>query len=269
MYIDAKNANGTIYITERSDQGNLQIKTEKVSYVAYEEHPYGNLKSITGVRLREVPFSSKKQLLEYKNKHKLWESDVNPTFRYLEHAYPDDNKLPDLRISIFDIEVDRDQVRSYAPPNNPFCPIISFTIYEKWCKKAITIAVPPPNLSFEKALRLIEDPMHPDGYGYMGENEGYYLVPTEIDLLNAFADIIQDTDILTGWNSEFYDLPYIVNRARVIMGGENPDDIAVEQDFLPTDASREYLERLSVFKVLPDTSEVEAYGRRERSCNMR
>lgn len=221
---------------------------------------------MTGKLLKKKIFSSRGQLLKFKEacNQRIWESDVSPTFRLLERDYPDDSKLPDLRISILDIEVDRDPRRGYAPVNNPFCPILSFTVYHKWCDQPITIAVPPPGMPWDEAIQLVNNPTHPDGYGVLGSDQGYYLVQEEIQLLEIFAEVIQNTDILTGWNSEFYDLPYIVNRARVIIGGEDPDVIANEKNFDPAESCHKYLKRLSAFPVLPDVSEVEVYGRRER-----
>ena len=45
-----------------------------------------------------------------------------------------------------------------------------------------------------------------------------YLYEKEGDMLEAFLDIIQDADILTGWNSEGYDIPYLVNRITKVLG---------------------------------------------------
>lgn len=189
---------------------------------------------------------------------------MNPTFRFLERYYPKDDQLPDLRISIFDIEVDKVDGK-FSTPDNPFAPITSITVYHKWSKRAITVAVPPPNMTLEQALKLCADIDNPDGYGPLDEDHGYYLVEDEIQLLEVFAAIIQDSDIIAGWNNEFYDLPYIINRARHVIGGESLDHIRNETEFLPTDRSREYLEQLSAFRVLPDMSFVEAYGRKERT----
>ena len=47
--------------------------------------------------------------------------------------------------------------------------------------------------------------------------ENTMLFATERDMLEAFLDLIDDADILTGWNSEGFDIPYMVNRvARVL-----------------------------------------------------
>ena len=38
------------------------------------------------------------------------------------------------------------------------------------------------------------------------------LFRTEADMLKYFLEVIEDADILSGWNSEGYDIPYTVNR---------------------------------------------------------
>ncbi len=272
--MDSKNINGTIYTSEHDQNGNLVIKTAPATYIAYVSDDFGAFRSITGQKLRRVPFKSRRLLEAAKDQpqfqgKRFWESDVNPAYRLLEKNYPQDDQLPDLRISIYDIEVDRDPIRGYSMPDNPFCPIISVTVYHKWSDQAITLAVAPPDMPMAVARKLCVDPLHEDGYGVLDEDNGYYLVADETQLLEVFAEIIQETDILTGWNSEFYDLPYIINRARHVIGGESLEYISKEgQDFLPTDKSREYLEHLSVFRVLPKASFMENYGRRERTFQL-
>ena len=44
------------------------------------------------------------------------------------------------------------------------------------------------------------------------------LFKTEAEMLNAFIDIIEDADVLSGWNSEPYDIPYVVNRIKKVLG---------------------------------------------------
>lgn len=233
--------------------------------MAYEEDDFGTYRSITGKRLRRVSFPSRRELRRAKDEgHALWESDINPTYRYLETAYPDDSKLPPLRITIFDIEVDRDPIRGYSTTDNPFTPVISITLYHKWSKQAITIALPPPNLTFEEATRLVNQADHEDGYGVMDGDAGYYLVQSEAQLFELFAELICDTDIITGWNSEVYDIPYMINRSRIVMGFEDIEDIRTETMFNPNELSQQYIKRLCAFDALPDVGEIEVYGRKER-----
>ena len=37
--------------------------------------------------------------------------------------------------------------------------------------------------------------------------DNVYLYKDEADMLKAFLDIIEDADVISGWNSEGYDLP--------------------------------------------------------------
>jgi DNA polymerase elongation subunit (family B) len=68
------------------------------------------------------------------------------------------------------------------------------------------------------------------------------LFETEAEMLDAFLDIIQDADILTGWNSEGYDVPYTVNRVTKAL-------------------SKEDTRRFCLFNQFPKRREYEKFGR--------
>ena len=42
--------------------------------------------------------------------------------------------------------------------------------------------------------------------------ENTFVFEEEADLLKTFLDIIEDADVLSGWNSEGFDIPYTVHR---------------------------------------------------------
>lgn len=48
----------------------------------------------------------------------------------------------------------------------------------------------------------------------------YFKCSDEIELLHKFIDMWckLDPDVITGWNIEFFDIPYLVNRIRVVLG---------------------------------------------------
>ena len=52
------------------------------------------------------------------------------------------------------------------------------------------------------------------------DNCTYIHCPTEVELLDKFLSFIEadPPDILSGWNSEFFDIPYIVNRVARVFG---------------------------------------------------
>jgi len=47
------------------------------------------------------------------------------------------------------------------------------------------------------------------------------LFDNEADMLDTFLDLIQDADILSGWNSEGFDMPYTVNRIIKVLSKED------------------------------------------------
>jgi len=133
------------------------------------------------------------------DKGSLWESDFNPVFRCLAENYLGVD-APKLQTCFFDIEVDFDPERGYSSPDDPFNAITAISLYLNWMEQMITIAVPPKSLSMESAKDLVSD------------FPNTFLFETEAEMLSTFLELIDDADVLSGWNSEGYDIPYTVNR---------------------------------------------------------
>ena len=51
--------------------------------------------------------------------------------------------------------------------------------------------------------------------------DNLYLYKDEGEMLKAFLDIIQDADVLSGWNSEGYDIPYTINRVTRVLSKDD------------------------------------------------
>ena len=56
----------------------------------------------------------------------------------------------------------------------------------------------------------------------------YFKCKDEADLLRKFLDLWQkiDCDVVTGWNVEFFDMPYIINRIKRILGDDQAKKIS-------------------------------------------
>jgi DNA polymerase elongation subunit (family B) len=170
--------------------------------------PNGSDKSIYQTRLKKVVSKTKQEFYKNVTAHRgktLWESDCNLVFRTLAENYRH-KPAPDLHVAFLDIESDFCQIRGFAPIEDPFNKITAITVYLSWVDKLITLSIPPKHMSMEEANAIA------------GEFENTIIFDDEIKMLTAFMDIIEDADVLTGWNSEGYDLPYIVNRIKKIMG---------------------------------------------------
>ena len=173
----------------------------------YYADPRGKHKSIYGSPVSRFSSRNNKEFrkeLRLQSGKQIFESDINPVFRCFEENYKDD-VAPKLQTAFFDIEVDVDPVRGYSPTNDPFNAITAISVYLQWMEQLVTLVIPPKNMSWETAQEICD------------QFENTMLFEREEEMLGVFLDLIEDADVLSGWNSEGYDIPYTVNRvARVL-----------------------------------------------------
>jgi DNA polymerase elongation subunit (family B) len=208
MYIDAieDRKRGVIRVVERKN-GKRVFAEYPADYSFYVPDAKGNARATTGERLRKIVPSSYTDFLKHKNsygKGKTFESDVNYTFRTLEKHYKNTTP-PEPHVAFFDIEVGFDKRWGYSTPMEAANPITSIAIYMQWLDRMICLAVPPPTITMDEAVEIADK---------VGDT---LIVQTEAELLKLFLISIEDADILTGWNSDAYDIPYIVNRITQVL----------------------------------------------------
>ena len=138
----------------------------------------------------------------------MYEADLNPVFRCLEENYLD-KEAPNLHVALFDIEVDFDKDRGFAKPDDPHQRITAITLHLSWLDSLITLCLAPKDMPFEMADQIAK------------KFDNTVLCETEAQLLNTFLHLIEDADILSGWNSEGFDIPYIVNRTEMILSKDD------------------------------------------------
>jgi DNA polymerase elongation subunit (family B) len=212
-YVDAMHVRekDQILVVERVN-GERVFKTLPANYVFYYPDPRGNHKSIFGDTLAKFSSANGKTFQREKNlvgsKKRLFESDINPVFRCLEENYRT-VEAPTLNIAFFDIEVAFDTKRGFAPTEDPFNNVTAITVYSSWLNQIVTVAMAPPGMSQAEGERIC------------AKFENCYLFDDEAEMLKAFLDLIEDADVITGWNSTGFDVPYLVNRiTRVISKDE-------------------------------------------------
>ena len=227
-YVDAifdKKLN-QILVIEKNNNKNI-LRYFKPRYLAYYEDPKGLYKSINRKYYSRIEdddqlnFELKKKKIKNKNPGKkiyFYEENFNKVFRCLYDNYRN-KKTPKLNICFFDIEVNFDPERGYAIVENAEKStevedfdlyyteeIISITLYFEWEKSLITLVKIPKG----KKIEDIDESLR--------NNENIVLFDNEEDLLRTFLDLIEDVDILSGWNSEKYDIPYLIGRTEKILG---------------------------------------------------
>ncbi len=227
-----------IRVVERRE-GKRRFTEYPVKYTFYFEDIKGKYKSIFGDPLSRIVCKNtkdyRKELAINKNK-KLFESDINPIFQCLSENYLQQSS-PKLNTAFFDIETDFDPERGFADPSDPFMPITAITVHLQWLDSLVTFALPPKGLTMEQAKKEVNE--FPNTYLY--EKEG--------DMLEAFLDVIEDADVLSGWNSEGYDIPYTVNRVSRVL-------------------SKDDTRRFCLWKQLPRKREYEKFGKTSETFDL-
>ena len=161
MYVDALKIKNRIHVLERSENDTRRIRTYPAEYVVYYPDEDGEHTAISGEKLTKYSTSNFFDHREFVSTLKdekgltVFESDVNPVYRLLEEKYPSDDG-PDLHVSIFDIEVDKDPEKGFATMDNPYAPITANSIHNKWTDQAITLVVPPPNYTPDECRKLLD-----------------------------------------------------------------------------------------------------------------
>ena len=240
-YIDAifDRNEDIIRVVERHDSKRKFVE-HPVKYTFYYKDPKGKHLSIYGDPLSKIICKNTKDFrkeIAINRDKTLFESDVNPIFQCLSENYLNQD-APKLNIAFFDIETDFDPDRGFADPADPFMPITAITVNLQWLDALITLALPPKTLTLEQAKHEVAD------WG-----EEVLLFTDEGEMLETFLDLIEDADVLSGWNSEGYDIPYTVNRVSRIL-------------------SKDDTRRFCLWKQLPKKREYEKFGKKAETFDL-
>jgi DNA polymerase elongation subunit (family B) len=211
-YIDAlyDREHDRIHVVERRS-GVRKYQEYPANYIFYYDDARGKFRSIYGNPVSRFSTRNNKEFRKEVRMHsgkQLYESDINPIFRCLEENYKDQD-APEIHTAFFDIEVDFHKDRGFSPVEDPFNAITAISVYLNWLDQLVTLAVPPKHLSIETARELV------------AEFDNTFLFEKEEDMLKMFLDLIDDADVLSGWNSEGYDIPYTVNRITRVLSKDD------------------------------------------------
>ena len=209
----------------------------------YVRDDRGDHKSIHGEKVRQVKVKRTKDMhkeLRINSDKKIYESDIKPEVRCLAENYIN-IESPNLNVAFFDIEVDFSKEKGFAPPDDPFMPITAITVNLQWCDKLVTFVIPPQDMRDGEGL--IEAQRLADQF------EDTFLYLNEADMLNDFLALIEDADVLSGWNSEGFDIPYTINRIIRVL-------------------SKSHLRKLCLWDLQPKAKTLIKFGKEQVSYNL-
>lgn len=217
-YISAIRRGDDVVIWERDENGRQQ-KVVPAPFEFYTKDPNGTHESIYGDKLTHHQFETADEFVQARRSYdngntKTFEADIPAELKVLSRQYYGAT-APKLNVSFYDIEVDYDPAIGFSSVDNPYAPINSIAFYHCWLKKIVVLVVPPNGESA------------PEYHGFMKELNDIAELPgdTELDLhfclnerelLMLFLHEIRDADVISGWNSDFFDFPYIAERLKLI-----------------------------------------------------
>ena len=238
MYVDAyfDQNKDIIHVAERDKKGRRVYREYPASYSFYYKDQRGKYDSIFGDKLSRYATTNGRAFKKEKKLYggqKLFESDVNRTFKCLADNYLGKD-TPNLNLAFFDIEVDFNKDLGFAPPEDPFNAITAIAVHLSWLKTTVCLVCKPNTLTKEDAAEICS--RFPDTL----------LMDTEEELLKTFLELIDDADVMSGWNSEGFDIPYTVNRIARAIG-------------------KEYTKKFCLWDQYPKRREFERYGKSQET----
>jgi len=221
-YVDAlfSKEDNRIHIVERAN-GERVYREYPANYTFYYDDPRGKFRTIYGTTVSRFSTRNIKEYnreLKIHSAKRLWESDIKPVNRCLEENYLG-KSAPRLHTVFFDIEVDFDPVRGFSRPEDPFNPITAISLYMDWLDRLVTLVIPPKTMSWESAEEIVQ------------RYDNCFLIANEEELIKTFLDLIEDADILSGWNSEGFDIPYMVMRTARILSKDDTRRFCLWEQF--------------------------------------
>lgn len=195
---------GKIIVWERNEQGKRIQKIFDPVYYFYVPDPNGKYLGIDGTKLSKMSFKNKNDFeMGLRTERIRYESDFSIMERTLMDNYL--NCVPPvLNIGFLDIEVDYDPEIGFARVSNAYAAVSALTIFKTSTNKFTTFVIPPERWDGKFTEDITQSEL--------------IICQNEKELLNKFLTILDDVDVISGWNSEFFDLPYLAARIEKVLG---------------------------------------------------
>jgi DNA polymerase elongation subunit (family B) len=176
-------------------------KTFKYQPTLYQPDPDGEFETLDGQSVSPV-----KKMDNWKDP-KYFEKDVDKETRVLVDFYYESDETPSYHNLVY-LDIECEIAGALTPENikDPKGKITSVALYDNNSKKYYCLILDEQQLMSE------------------AKSDSKEVIPykTEKELLNGFLDlwINLDPTIISGWNSEFFDMPYLYHRINKVVGND-------------------------------------------------
>lgn len=227
------------YVNGMPDQRKIKFKPKL--YVPSEK---GDKLALDGIKVAEIKFDSMDELKEFSTQYKDVPNfkiygNKNCVAQFLQEQFPSPIKfdIKSIKVGNYDIEVYSKE--GFPEPSSASYPITSICYYNSSDGKFYTWA-------------------YKDDYKPKHQNVIYHKCKDEKDLLLKFVNFFNDPlvlpDIITGWNTRFFDTPYTINRIRKVLGEDyvkkmSPWGIVNEKNITVNGISRQFYDIVGVTEL--------------------
>ncbi len=161
--------------------------------------------SIYGKYLEKIDFDSISEARDFVKRYSEVEDfpifgNTNYAYQYITNSFPDDVDFDISQIKIWTIDIETSAEFGFPDVADPIEELLLVTIQDFNTKELVSFGTRHCNP--------------------IKENHTYHRCKDEYDLLKKFIDFISSDypHIITGWNIEFFDIPYLCNRTRKVLG---------------------------------------------------
>jgi DNA polymerase elongation subunit (family B) len=169
---------------------------------AYKKDPYGQYQSMYGDKLTRISKWEKDEAED------LFESDVPETTRMLVDIY--DNDLPSKGHVVLTFDIEVEMITGLPSTREAQNEITAIASHDSVTKVYDVFVLDKDRKVKNNAKNFNKD----------GRKVNVHIFDNEKNLLLAFLNYYQEIDptILTGWNIDFFDIPYLYNRIKNVCG---------------------------------------------------
>lgn len=200
--------NRLIRVFSWDSHGNrISYDTSYEPYIYLETAQKGDAESIFNTQLRKKTFFSQYERYKYvqENEGQRIFENLPAVQQFLVDTFHSVNDTTDFSqhpLKVFFIDIETYSVDSFPSIEEANHEVNVITVYDSISKSFITWGTKPLTTTLE--------------------NHVYVGCQTEKEMFLKFLDFFEKDypDILSGWNSEFFDMPYIINRINRLFGDD-------------------------------------------------
>jgi len=180
----------------------------------------GKFKSLFGENLEPLTFQDMNDAKDFMKKYKEVENfsifgNTSFAYQYITEKYPAEVDYDISQLTIFSLDIETASEYGFPSIDNPIEEVLLITVQDNVTKKITTFGV--KKFDVDNIQHITNK-----------NNFEYVKCRDEADLLATFLRFWQAAmpDVVTGWNTQLFDLPYLLVRIKRVLGEDKVKDLS-------------------------------------------